>query len=115
MNDLHLKYKFTDRGGNKVYEKYAAEDRITLLEPMGEIRLGDQASIEAGFDEAMFRVGMKAGGYEKVGDEFKPVENIGEPCWRNHSDIVCRCSKCIDRDDAKYQRQALEETGHGTG
>jgi hypothetical protein len=113
MNDLHLKYKFTDRGGNKVYEKYAAEDRITLLEPMGEIRLGDQASIEAGFDEAMFRVGMKAGGYEKVGDEFKPVENIGEPCWKNHSDIVCRCKKCMPEKNAYDKSYKVE--GDGTG
>jgi hypothetical protein len=37
--DLFLHYKFTDRGGKLVYEKYAASDRITMFESLGELRL----------------------------------------------------------------------------
>jgi hypothetical protein len=69
MNDLHLKYKFTDRGGNLVYEKYDAEDRITLLKPLGEIRLVDNVVSEM---------------------------NI---CYRNHDNIVCKCSLCNPKTD----------------
>jgi hypothetical protein len=42
MNDLHLKFKFVDRGGSKVYDMYDAEDRITLLEPLGELRINQE-------------------------------------------------------------------------
>jgi hypothetical protein len=39
MNDLFLLFKFTDRGGNGVYTKYAASDAKRQVEPLGEIRL----------------------------------------------------------------------------
>jgi len=53
-HDLHLMYKFTDRRGNLVYEKYLDSDRIERKNPLGEVRLAD----------------------EKVGDEFKPACNV---------------------------------------
>lgn len=39
MKDLYLKYKFTDRGGAKVYDAYAADDRLELKKPLFEVRL----------------------------------------------------------------------------
>jgi hypothetical protein len=38
-HDLYLQYKFTDRGGNHVYEKYRDTDRMCQKEPLGEIRI----------------------------------------------------------------------------
>lgn len=36
--DLYLNYKFTDRGGEGVYQVYTAEDRMRMKHPLGEIR-----------------------------------------------------------------------------
>jgi hypothetical protein len=39
MHDMFLRYKFTDRGGSNVFEKYHIEDRLCMKTPLGEIRL----------------------------------------------------------------------------
>ena len=38
-SDLFLRYKFTDRGGSGVYDVYPADDHMTMLKLMGEVRL----------------------------------------------------------------------------
>ena len=37
--DLHLHFKFTDRGGSSVYDVFLAEDRLRMKESLGEIRI----------------------------------------------------------------------------
>lgn len=37
--NLHLQFKFTDRGGNLVYEIHEEEDNKRLKHPMGSIRI----------------------------------------------------------------------------
>lgn len=76
-HDLHLKYKFTDRGGSNVYEKYHAEDRITLMKPLGEVRLKDN-KIE--FDDPV--------------DVIESIDATQWVCWRNHKNIACNCPVC---------------------
>ena len=39
MNDLHLRYRFTDRAGRDVYDVYHDEDRATRKNPLFEIRM----------------------------------------------------------------------------
>jgi hypothetical protein len=43
-NDLHLHYKFTDRGGKLVYGLFRAADRMCLKEELSEIRLDPDES-----------------------------------------------------------------------
>jgi hypothetical protein len=79
-HDLHLMYKFTDRGGNLVYEKYLDSDRIERKNPMGELRLTGH------FTTNISEVTGEEDGYrddideydsgEEVGDEFKPVSDV---------------------------------------
>ena len=42
MKNLFLKYRFTDRGGRKVYEIYDSEDIKRLLHPLGEARFPNE-------------------------------------------------------------------------
>jgi len=37
--DLFFKHKFTDRGGKEVYDVFPADDHMTMLTNMGEIRI----------------------------------------------------------------------------
>ena len=49
MKDLFLRYKFTDRGGNRVFDVYPADDHLTRLSLKGEVRLkthGTDSDIE---------------------------------------------------------------------
>jgi hypothetical protein len=39
QGDLFFKYVFTDRGGNSVYHVYPADDHMTMLNKLGEIRI----------------------------------------------------------------------------
>ena len=39
MQDLFLRYKFTDRGGKDVYSVYTADDRMQMKHVIGEVRL----------------------------------------------------------------------------
>jgi hypothetical protein len=65
--DLHLKYIRTDSAGTPVYEKYLSEDRITLLKPMGEVKLFGE------IDWSSF-MHHGTGAEDVVGGEFKPVK-----------------------------------------
>jgi len=49
--DLFLRYKFTDRGGKRVYDVFPADDHMTMLTNMGEVRLkthGSNTDIDKG-------------------------------------------------------------------
>ncbi len=37
--NLHLEYKYTDRGGRQVFEIFNAEDNKRMLHPLGQIRM----------------------------------------------------------------------------
>ena len=39
MKDRYLKFKFTDRGGADVYDVHHVEDRLSLANPLFEIRI----------------------------------------------------------------------------
>jgi hypothetical protein len=112
--DLHLKYILTDSNGNLVYEKYWADDRMTLLKPMGNLTLTPELTTNIANEIQMDGV---------VGDEFRPVKhNLDymlndrerqswvdyqqrteeqqerakqDVCWRNHENVVCKCKNCV--------------------
>jgi hypothetical protein len=103
MNDLHLKYKFTDRGGAKVYEKYASEDRIQLLKPLGEVRLSDNKTDSGKPLESL----DKPSDYSAFGYTEPVVKQ--EDCWASCKKVTCECSRCISK------RRIRKRKGHGTG
>ena len=41
MHDLYLVYKFTDRGGQGVYDAFHSDDRLKMQNKLFEIRIRD--------------------------------------------------------------------------
>jgi hypothetical protein len=94
-HDLHLRYKFTDRGGNEVYEKYTDADRIEQKNPLGQLRLTPHGTTN---------IGLPPYTKTNISPELKKhdLSSNGKICWRNHVGVVCHCEDC-------------EPTGGGTG
>jgi hypothetical protein len=73
-HDLYLQYKFTDRGGNHVYEKYRDTDRLCQKEPLGEIRIKpkeDRGQLVVSEDGEMKRVPVES----KDADDTEDTED----------------------------------------
>lgn len=83
MTDLHLHYKFTDRGGAKVYDAFMSDDRLPMKNRLFEIRIKQppQGSTITETPEYITTKTLK---------DHKPMD----VCFKNQKNIICKCSLC---------------------
>ena len=53
--NLHLQFKFTDRGGRLVYEIHEEDDNKRLKHPMGEVRIPQGHDTDTAADIKWYR------------------------------------------------------------
>ena len=72
MQDLFLHFKFTDRGGNGVFDIYPGKDNLTMDHRLGELRLDPNT------------MGEPTSARDKM-----------QVCWKHMKGIKCNCARCV--------------------
>ena len=117
MTDLCLVHQYTDDKNRPVYQRYTQEDHKKRQDPHGLVRLEpvyDDEVIPGTIRESLItgRVNLANMQQRMAKNTVKvPMETLPrtvkanliadyrpDVCWRNHSNIVCKCPRCKKLD-----------------